>query len=87
MRHIFEFLALITENWNGNIYTNYETFEPTEEFRTTTRKDKSDDASLQPAACDATVYAKNLAYRHSSFESSFTWSTVKKVLAFGQNKS
>ena len=58
MRHIFEFLALITERRNGNIYTNDETFEPTEEFRTTTRKDKSDDASLQPAACDATVYAK-----------------------------
>ena len=33
-------------------------FWPTEESRTTTRKDKSDDASLQPAACDATVYAK-----------------------------
>ena len=50
LRHIFDFLALITENWNGNIYTNDETFEPTEEFRTTTRKDKSDAASPQPAA-------------------------------------
>ena len=32
--------------------------DPTEDFITTTRKDKSDDASPQPAACDATVYAK-----------------------------
>ena len=43
---MFEFLALITENWKGNIYTNDVTFGPTEEYRTTTRKDKSDDESL-----------------------------------------
>ena len=39
---------------------------------TTTRKDKSDDASLQPAACDTTVYAKFLALRHFRFESPIT---------------
>ena len=56
LRHIFEFRALNTETWNGNIYTNDETFETTEDFMTITGKDKSDDASSQPAACDVTAY-------------------------------
>ena len=61
LRHIFEFRALITEIWIGNIYTKDETFDPTEDFMTTTRKDKSDDACTQLAAGYATVSAKFLA--------------------------
>ena len=61
LQHIFEFSALITENWIGNIYTNDETLDPTEDFMTTTTKEKSDDASLQPAACNFTVYTNILA--------------------------
>ena len=61
LRHIFEFRALNNETWNGNIYKNDETFDPTENFMTTTTKEKSDDASLQPAACIFTVYTNILA--------------------------
>ena len=56
LRLIFEFRALNTETWNGNIYTSDETFETTEDFMTNTGKDKSDDASSQLAACDVTAY-------------------------------